>query len=192
MTPGLLSCPWKALGAITSTLGSHLSLPLPQKACKIFSASLWETGRCFKPGARSQWHTAVLSLQMWAWNLCCSLQKDGCYSNSRDRPQSTFSHPLPEPSSQDQTTLLQQVWEGAARAVLTEGTLQDAAGHCGAPRPGMGRASGETTAGREVEESRKSLVLVLWFKLCTQGVLWNATEVWNAAVGKVSCPQNSQ
>lgn len=40
--------------------------------------------------------------------------------------------------------------------MLTEGTLQDAAGHCGAPGPGMGRASGETTerqrGGREQEK----------------------------------------
>lgn len=32
----------------------------------------------------------------------------------------------------------------------------------------MGRAIGETMAGREAEESRKSLV---WFKLRTQGML---------------------
>lgn len=148
-----------------------VSLPLSQKACNIFSASLQESGSSFKPGKRNQWHVAILSSQMWGLKSCCSLQEDESYSISHNSPQSILSHPLQEQCSQDQTTLLQQIGEGAAKTALIEGTQQGAVGHCGAPGPRMDRAGGETTAGSEAEESRKSQVWVLWFKLHTQVML---------------------
>lgn len=55
--------------------------------------------------------------------------------------------------------------------MLIDGTLQGAVGHCGAPGPRISRAGGETTAGREAEEGRKSPVLVLWFNYVLRGVL---------------------
>lgn len=170
MRPGLLWCLWQALGAITSTLGSHISLPLSQMACKIFSASLQEPGSCFKPGARSQWGTATPSPQMWG--LKSLLQPPGGWKLFY-LPWQASKHPLslsagtafPRAALPSAAGL-----GGAARAVLIKSTLWGAVGHCGAQVPRMGRAGGETAAGREAEESRKSLVPVLWLKLRSGGV----------------------
>lgn len=177
MKPGLLWCPWQAQGAITSTLGSNISLPWPQKSCKIFSASLQEPGSCFKPGARSQWHTAIVSPQICI--LKSLLQPPGGGKLS----QNTLSHSLQDPCTQDQTTLLVKVCEGGARAVLIKSTLKGAVGHCGAPAPRMGRAGGETTAGRKQRRAGKA-----WCWCCA---LSYASEMWYAEVRNISCSKSS-